>query len=84
MFDQKKYIVFINRLSLNCYIQANYLTQSKQQFPYLKKVLTQVLQSAWKRLDKAWDDFFHIQRKFPKFKHQNRLSSFIYPQVKQS
>ena len=82
---EKEYIIPASQPFPNYNIQANNLTQAKKQFPHLKQVHSQVLQSSLKRLDQAWDDFFKVKgRGFPKFKNKNRFRSFIYPQIKSS
>ena len=78
-----EYIISAEQPFPNFYIQANNLTLAKKQYPHLKKVHSQVLQSTLKRLDKAWEDFFKVKgRGFPKFKNKNRFRSFLYPQIK--
>ena len=82
---EKEYIIPASQPFPNYNIQANNLTQAKKQFPHLKQVHSQVLQSTLKRLDRAWDDFFEVKgRGFPKFKNQNRFRSCVYPQIKSS
>ena len=82
---KKEYIIPADKPFPNYNIQANNLTQSKKQYPYLAQVHSQVLQSTLKRLDQAWDDFFKVEsRGFPKFKNKNRFRSFVYPQIKSS
>ncbi len=81
----KEYIIPAEKPFPNYYIQATNLTSAKEQYPQLKQVHSQVLQSTLKRLDQAWNDFLKVQgRGFPKFKNQNRFRSFVYPQIKAS
>ncbi len=79
---EKEYIISASQPFPNYNIQANNLTQAKKEYPYLKQVHSQVLQSTLKRLDQAWKDFFKVkERGFPKFKSPHRFRSFVYPQI---
>ena len=50
---EKEYLIPAEQPFSNYNIQANNLTQAKKQYPHLKKVHSQVLQSTLKRLDQA-------------------------------
>ena len=79
---EKEYIISASQPFPNYNIQANNLTQAKKEYPYLKQVHSQVLQSTLKRLDQAWKDFFKVkERGFPKFKSPHRFRSFVYLQI---
>ena len=80
-----EYIIPAKKPFPDYYVQANNLTLAKKQYPHLKKVHSQVLQSTLQRLDNAWSDFFKVKsRGFPKFKNKNRFRSFLYPQIKET
>ncbi len=81
---EQEQIIPANKPFPNYNIQSANLTKAKKEYPHLKQVHSQVLQSTLKRLDPAWEDFFKVKvRGFPKFKNKNRFKSFIYLQNKQ-
>jgi len=71
--------------SLNYYDQANQLKELKEYFEEYRLIYSQVLQDVFKRLDKAFKNFFRrIKRSetpgFPRFKGYDRYDSLTYPQ----
>lgn len=75
----------LSRISLNYYDQANQLKEIKKTNPEYKQVHSQVIQDVLKRLDKSFQGFFRrikqkVKAGFPRFKGQNRYTSFTYTQ----
>lgn len=71
--------------SLSYCSQSKSLPEAKVNFPELKSVYAQVLQSTLKRVDRAYQGFFHRVKRgekpgFPRFKGKNRFHSIMYPQ----
>jgi putative transposase len=67
--------------TLSCYDLINGLKQLKEEYPWLKNVNSQSLQSALKNLDNAYTKFFREKKGFPKFKSKhNPRQSFQCPQ----
>jgi len=65
--------------------QQSELPELKKQLPEYSEIYAQVLQDCFRRLDKAYDNFFLRVKKgekagFPRFKPLNRYRSFTYPQ----
>jgi putative transposase len=61
---------------------ANMLPKWKRedQYSWLKKVPSQILQQALKDLEKSYKNFFNKTADFPKFKNRSNKASFRYPQ----
>ena len=64
--------------------QQNNLPLAKKQFPRLKSVPSQVLQTNIRRLHDAWDFFQKRGYGFPRFKKYGQMKSLLFPQFKQS
>jgi putative transposase len=62
--------------------QQNSLPKAKKQFPRLKVVSSQVLQTNIRRLHDAWDFFQKRGYGFPRFKKFGQLKSVLFPQFK--
>jgi putative transposase len=62
--------------------QQNNLPKAKKQFPRLKAVPSQVLQTNIRRLHDAWDFFQNRGYGFPRFKKYGQLKSILFPQFK--
>ncbi|MDJ0595448.1 MAG: transposase [Pleurocapsa sp. MO_226.B13] len=64
--------------------QQNNLPKAKKEFPRLKQVPSQVLQTNIRRLDDAWDFFQKRGYGFPRFKKFGQMKSLLFPQFKRS
>ncbi len=62
--------------------QQNNLPKAKKQFPRLKVVPSQVLQTNIRRLHDAWDFFQKRGYGFPRFKKYGQIKSILFPQFK--
>ncbi|MBW4536689.1 MAG: transposase [Pleurocapsa minor HA4230-MV1] len=62
--------------------QQNNLPLAKKQFPRLKVVPSQVLQTNIRRLHDAWDFFQKRGYGFPRFKKYGQMKSILFPQFK--
>ncbi|NJR44435.1 MAG: transposase [Hyellaceae cyanobacterium CSU_1_1] len=62
--------------------QQNNLPKAKKQFPRLKIVPSQVLQTNIRRLHDAWDFFQKRGYGFPRFKKYGQMKSILFPQFK--
>ena len=62
--------------------QQNNLPKAKKQFPRLKSVPSQVLQTNIRRLHDGWDFFQKRGYGFPRFKKYGRMKSLLFPQFK--
>lgn len=62
--------------------QQNNLPKAKKQFPRLKVVPSQVLQTNIRRLHDAWDFFLKRGYGFPRFKKFGQMKSILFPQFK--
>lgn len=62
--------------------QQNNLPKAKKEFPRLKSVPSQVLQTNIRRLHDAWDFFRHRGYGFPRFKKVGQMKSILFPQFK--
>ena len=62
--------------------QQNNLPKAKKEFPRLKKVPSQVLQTNVRRLHDAWDFFQKRGYGFPRFKKFGQMKSMLFPQFK--
>ena len=62
--------------------QQNNLPKAKKQFPELKSVPSQVLQTNIRRLHDAWDFFRNRGFGFPRFKKYGQMKSILFPQFK--
>jgi len=60
--------------------QCKGLTEAKKSIPELKTVQSQVLQQVLKQLEKAFTSMWEQNHGFPRFKKQNRMRSFLFPQ----
>ncbi len=60
--------------------QQNNLPRAKKEFPWLKKVPSQVLQTNIRRLHDAWDFFQKRGYGFPRFKKFGQMKSMLFPQ----
>ena len=71
--------------SVNYYDQANELKEMKKSegFEWLKETPAQLLQQAFKDLDKAFKSFWGSGFGFPKFKKKGQNESFRFPDPKQ-
>ncbi|MGB3612269.1 MAG: transposase, partial [Elainellaceae cyanobacterium] len=63
------------------HVQAKRLTQAKKQFPALKTVNAQMLQQVLRKLETAWEAWWLKRAGLPRFKKQNRMRSFAFPQM---
>ncbi|MGK7898972.1 MAG: RNA-guided endonuclease InsQ/TnpB family protein [Xenococcus sp. (in: cyanobacteria)] len=62
--------------------QQNNLPLAKKEFPRLKEVPSQVLQTNIRRLHDAWDFFQKRGYGFPRFKKFGQMKSLLFPQFK--
>ena len=62
--------------------QQNNLPKAKKQFPRLKQVPSQVLQTNIRRLHDAWDFFQKRGYGFPRWKKFGQMKSMLFPQFK--
>ncbi|MGB7441255.1 MAG: transposase [Coleofasciculaceae cyanobacterium] len=62
--------------------QQNNLPQAKKEYPRLKAVPSQVLQTNIRRLHDAWDFFRNRGYGFPRFKKFGQMKSLLFPQFK--
>ena len=62
--------------------QQNNLPKAKKEFPKLKEVPSQVLQTNIRRLHDAWDFFQKRGYGFPRFKKFGQMKSLLFPQFK--
>ena len=66
--------------------QASIVVKDKEKHECLNKVYAQILQDVLRRVDKAFANFFrrlkqkHTKAGYPRFKGEDRLHSFAYPQ----
>ena len=60
--------------------QQNNLPKAKKEFPRLKSVPSQVLQTNIRRLHDAWDFFQNRGYGFPRFKKYGQMKSILFPQ----
>jgi len=64
--------------------QQNNLPKAKKDYPKLKTVPSQVLQTTIRRLHDAWDFFRNRGYGFPRFKKYGQMKSILFPQFKTS
>jgi len=69
-----------HRTNLSRYDISKQLPELKNEYPWLKEVNSQSLQSALVDLDTAYDKFFKGQADFPNFKRKAHGGSFHIPQ----
>ncbi len=62
--------------------QQNNLPQAKKQFPRLKSVPSQALQTNIRRLHDAWDFFRAKGYGFPRYKKYGQMKSLLFPQFR--
>ncbi len=62
--------------------QQNNLPKAKKQFPRVKAVPSQVLQTNIRRLHDAWDFFRNRGYGFPRYKKYGQMKSLLFPQFK--
>ena len=62
--------------------QQNNLPKAKKQFPRLKSVPSQVLQTNIRRLHDAWDFFRARGYGFPRYKKYRQMKSLLFPQFR--
>ena len=62
--------------------QQNNLPKAKKEFPRLKIVPSQVLQTNIRRLHDSWDSFRARGYGFPRFKKYGQMKSMLFPQFK--
>ncbi|MDJ0745680.1 MAG: transposase [Xenococcaceae cyanobacterium MO_167.B27] len=62
--------------------QQNNLPKAKKQFPRLKSVPSQVLQTNIRRLHDSWDFFRNRGYGFPRYKKYGQMKSLLFPQFK--
>ncbi|MEB3281551.1 MAG: transposase [Lyngbya sp.] len=62
--------------------QQNNLPKAKKEYPRLKAVPSQVLQTNIRRLHDAWDFFRNRGYGFPRFKKFGQMKSLLFPQFK--
>jgi putative transposase len=62
--------------------QQNNLPKAKKDYPRLKAVPSQVLQTTIRRLHDAWDFFQKRGYGFPRFKKYGQMKSILFPQFK--
>ncbi|MEQ8969756.1 MAG: RNA-guided endonuclease TnpB family protein [Coleofasciculus sp. C1-SOL-03] len=62
--------------------QQNNLPKAKKDYPRLKAVPAQVLQTTVRRLHDAWDFFQKRGYGFPRFKKYGQMKSVLFPQFK--
>ncbi len=67
-------------VSLGYFESANALKELKKEYPFLKEVNSQSLQSALKNLDEAYTRFFKSKKGYPKFKNRSSRQTFSCPQ----
>jgi Transposase and inactivated derivatives len=56
------------------------LIELKQEFPWMKEINSQSIQSSLLNLDNAYKKFFKEKKGFPKFKKKSQRNSFAVPQ----
>lgn len=78
---RSEYIIPVDAPFPGYHRQAKALTQAKKQFPLLKSVNAQVLQQTLRKLDIAWESWRLKRSGLPRFKKQNRMRSFVFPQM---
>ncbi len=61
--------------------QCKSLTAAKADFPRLKTVNAQVLQQVIRKLEASWESWRLKRSGLPRFKKQNRMRSFVFPQM---
>ena len=77
------YIMSANYAFPGYHQQQNNLPLAKKDFPRLKEVPSQVLQTNIRRLHDAWDFFQKRGYGFPRFKKFGQMKSMLFPQFKQ-
>ena len=72
----------VDKTSDNYYAQAAKLTQlkKKEETAWLREVNSQSLQCSVKCLETAFDNFFHGNANFPRFKSKKNKNTFTVPQ----
>ena len=80
--NERKHEYETNKQSLNYLDNAKDLTilKKKEEFRFLKEVLTASLQHSLKHLEGAYNGFFKGRTKFPRFKSKHDKNSFHIPQ----
>ncbi len=79
---ESEYIMGADYLFPGYHQQQNNLPKAKKEFPWLKKVPSQVLQTNIRRLHDAWDFFQKRSYGFPRFKKFGQMKSLLFPQFK--
>lgn len=79
---ESEYIMSANYPFPSYHQQQNNLPRAKKEFPRLKSVPSQVLQTNIRRLHDAWDFFRHRGYGFPRFKKVGQMKSMLFPQFK--
>ena len=79
---KSEYIMSANYPFPGYHQQQNNLPKAKKQFPRLKIVPSQVLQTNIRRLHDSWDGFRQKGFGFPRFKKYGQMKSILFPQFK--
>ena len=79
---EKEYIMSADYPFPGYHQQQNNLPKAKKDFPRLKTVPSQVLQTNIRRLHDAWDAFRKRGYGFPRFKKYGQMKSMLFPQFK--
>ena len=61
--------------------QAKALTTAKQEIEELRSVNAQMLQQVLRHLEVSWESWLKKRSGMPRFKKQNRMRSFVFPQM---
>ena len=79
---ESEYIMAANYPFPSYHQQQNNLPKAKKEYPKLKAVPSQVLQTNIRRLHDAWDFFRNRGYGFPRWKKYGQLKSLLFPQFK--
>ena len=79
---ESEYIMAANYPFPSYHQQQNNLPKAKKQFPRLKSVPSQVLQTNIRRLHDAWDFFQKRGYGFPRYKKYGQMKSLLFPQFR--
>ncbi|GIN56474.1 RNA-guided endonuclease InsQ/TnpB family protein [Lederbergia ruris] len=69
-----------NRENYNRYDMQKQLTLDKRKYPFLKEMPSQPLQEVFVRLQKAFENFFRKNARYPKRKKYKEYTSMTFPQ----
>ncbi len=78
---RQEYILSPGEPFPNYHVQAKRLTVAKKEVEELRSVNAQMLQQVLRQLEVSWEAWLKKRSGLPRFKNQNRMRSFLFPQM---